>query len=130
MQELLWGRTNRLRLDFIDEAISNADEAIIEQLANDQLVKLLAVLQAHFGSVHRGEEENNFSASCKEKRGGCEEERHQQITEATQKLDLPCRAQIPALLPALPLVSDSFAWDQVPQLLYVQTLLFPLVEIC
>lgn len=68
MQELLWGCTNRLRLDFIDEAISNADEAIIEQLANDQLVKLLAILQAHFGSVHLGEEENNFSGSCKKRK--------------------------------------------------------------
>ena len=65
MQELLRGCTDRLRLDFIDEAISNADVAVIEQLANDQLVELLAILQAHFGSVHLGEEEDNFPASCK-----------------------------------------------------------------
>ena len=44
MQELLRGCTHRLRLDLIDEAIGNADIAIIEQLANDQLVQLLAVL--------------------------------------------------------------------------------------
>ena len=68
MQELLRGCTHRLRLDFIDEAIGNADIAVIEQLANDQLVELLAVLQAHFGSVHLGEEEDNFSASCKKRK--------------------------------------------------------------
>ena len=67
MQELLRGCTHRLRLDFIDEAIGNADIAVIEQLANDQLVELLAVLQAYFGSVHLGEEEDNVSASCKRK---------------------------------------------------------------
>lgn len=66
MQELLWGRTDRLRLDLIDEAVSNADVAIVEQLANDQLVELLAVLQAHFGPVHLGEEEHNFSPAARE----------------------------------------------------------------
>lgn len=70
MQQLLRGRTNRLRLDFINEAISNADVAIIEQLANDQLVELLAVLQAHFGSVHLGEEEANLLAGCKMRKEG------------------------------------------------------------
>lgn len=70
MQELLRGCTNRLRLDFINEAISNADVAVVEQLANDQLVELLAVLQAHFGSVHLGEEEDNFLASCKMRKQG------------------------------------------------------------
>lgn len=68
MQELLRGCTHRLRLDLIDEAIGNADIAIIEQLANDQLVQLLAILQAHFGSVHLGEEEDNFSSSCKKRK--------------------------------------------------------------
>ena len=68
MQELLRGCTHRLRLDLIDEAIGNADIAIIEQLANDQLVQLLADLQAHFGSVHLAEEEDNFPASCKKRK--------------------------------------------------------------
>lgn len=68
MQELLWGRTDRLRLDLVDEAVGNADVAVIQQLANDQLVELLAVLQAHFGSVHLEDGEDNFPVSCKRKR--------------------------------------------------------------
>lgn len=66
MQELLRGCAHRLGLDFIDEAISNADITIIEQLANDQLVELLAVLQTHFGSVHFAEEDG-FPDCCKRK---------------------------------------------------------------
>lgn len=78
MQELLRGRTHGLRLDLIDEPVSNADVAVVEQLADDQLVELLPVLQAHFGSVHLGEEGNSFSASCKKrKQVGSERERHE-----------------------------------------------------
>lgn len=65
MQELLRGRADRLRLDLIDEAVSNADVAVVEQLANDQLVELLAVPQAHFSPVHLEAVEDNFPAAAR-----------------------------------------------------------------
>lgn len=66
MQELLRRCAHRLGLDLIDEAIGDADVTIVEQLANDQLVELLAVLQTHFGSVHFAEEDS-FPDCCKSK---------------------------------------------------------------
>lgn len=66
MQELLGGCAHRLGLDLVDEAIGDANIAVVEQLANDQLVELLAVLQAHFGSVHFAQEDS-FPDGCKRK---------------------------------------------------------------
>lgn len=65
MQELLRGGAHRLGLDLIDEAIGDTNVTVVEQLANDQLVELLPVLQTHFGSVHFAEEYDSFPDRCK-----------------------------------------------------------------
>lgn len=68
MQELLRRRTDRLGLDLVDESVGDADVAIVEQLADDQFVELLAVLQAHFGSIHPGQGEDNSLPAARESR--------------------------------------------------------------
>lgn len=86
MQELLRGCTHRLGLDLVDEAIGDANVTVVQQLANDQLVELLAVLQTHFGSVHFAEEDDSFPDCCKRERALSERQRHAPGTGSTDLL--------------------------------------------
>lgn len=52
LHELLGGRHHDLWLHLIAEAVGDIGVAVIEQLADDQLVQLLAVLQRWFLAIH------------------------------------------------------------------------------
>lgn len=52
LHELLGGRHHNLWLHLIAEAVGDVGVAVIEQLADDQLVQLLTVLQRWFLAIH------------------------------------------------------------------------------
>lgn len=57
LHELLGGRHHTLWFHLIDEAVGDVGVAVIEQLADDQLVQLLAVLQRWFLAIHVEQEQ-------------------------------------------------------------------------
>ncbi len=52
LHELLRWRHDALRFDLTDETVGDAGVSIIEQLAYDELVQVLPVLQSRFGTIH------------------------------------------------------------------------------
>ena len=54
LHQLLRGRHHVLRLHLIDQIVGDTRVSVIEQLADDQLVQVLSVLQSGFGTEHGG----------------------------------------------------------------------------
>lgn len=54
LHQLLRGRHDTLRFDFINETVSDVGVSIVEQLADDELVQVLPVLQSWFRTIHDG----------------------------------------------------------------------------
>lgn len=52
LHQLLWGWDHTLWLDLINQTISDVGVSIIKQLADDQPIQVLSVLQGRFRTIH------------------------------------------------------------------------------
>lgn len=52
LHQLLGGRHHALRLHLVHEAVGDVGVSVIEELADDEPVQVLPVLQSWFGSIH------------------------------------------------------------------------------